>query len=74
MVWQNNICSATVYKCFADGQSRIKGTKSKSCKIQSTTTIKGDAPRILDEWQLVPSLWDTARYEVDQRVRWDSLF
>ena len=24
--------------------------------------LEGDVPRLLDEWQLVPQLWDTARY------------
>ena len=25
------------------------------------------APRLLDEWQIVPQLWDTIRYEADHR-------
>lgn len=24
--------------------------------------LEGDVPRLLDEWQLAPQLWDTARY------------
>lgn len=27
----------------------------------------GDTPRLIDEWQLAPQLWDTVRYEVDHR-------
>ena len=29
--------------------------------------MDGDVPRLLDEWQLTPQLWDTARYLIDQR-------
>jgi len=27
--------------------------------------LKGDFPRLIDEWQIVPKLWDVARREVD---------
>ncbi len=27
----------------------------------------GDTPRLLDEWQIAPQLWDAIRYEVDHR-------
>ena len=42
-------------------------------KILATAMIKpsllldGDTPRLLDEWQLAPNLWDAVRYEVDAR-------
>lgn len=29
--------------------------------------LAGKTPRLIDEWQLVPSLWDAARFEVDHR-------
>ena len=29
--------------------------------------LAGDVPRLIDEWQLAPVLWDAIRYEVDQR-------
>ncbi len=29
--------------------------------------LKGDTPRLIDEWQLAPKLWDTIRFEVDHR-------
>ena len=29
--------------------------------------LKGDAPRLIDEWQEVTSLWDAVRHEVDVR-------
>jgi hypothetical protein len=29
--------------------------------------LQGDAPRLIDEWQIVPSIWDAIRHEVDTR-------
>lgn len=29
--------------------------------------LKGDAPRLIDEWQIAPQLWDAIRFEVDHR-------
>ena len=29
--------------------------------------LKGDTPRLIDEWQLAPELWDAVRGEVDRR-------
>ena len=29
--------------------------------------LEGDTPRLLDEWQVAPELWDVVRFEVDMR-------
>ena len=29
--------------------------------------LEGDTPLLIDEWQLVPQLWDAARFTIDQR-------
>lgn len=29
--------------------------------------LKGETPRLIDEWQMAPVLWDAVRFEVDQR-------
>ena len=31
--------------------------------------LNGDTPRLLDEWQLAPKLWDAIRFEVDHRSK-----
>ena len=36
-------------------------------KLNPLRLLKGKTPRLIDEWQLAPTLWDTVRYEVDQR-------
>ena len=36
-------------------------------KLDPERLLHGDTPRLIDEWQLAPSLWDAVRYAVDQR-------
>lgn len=35
--------------------------------IEPTALLNGNSPKLLDEWQLAPSLWNAVRYEVDRR-------
>ena len=35
--------------------------------ISPSTLLVGDTPRLLDEWQLAPKLWDAVRFTVDHR-------
>ena len=35
--------------------------------INPKLLLQGDAPRLIDEWQVAPKLWDAVRYEVDHR-------
>lgn len=34
-------------------------------KINPTLLLKGDNPRLIDEWQVAPELWDSIRFESD---------
>ncbi len=36
-------------------------------EINPKRLLKGAAPRLIDEWQLAPKLWDAIRFEVDHR-------
>ncbi len=36
-------------------------------EMNPSLLLQGDVPRLIDEWQLVPKLWDAVRFEVDQR-------
>lgn len=36
-------------------------------EIQPKQLLVGKTPRLLDEWQLAPKLWDAVRFEVDHR-------
>lgn len=35
--------------------------------ISPSVLLQGDVPRLIDEWQIAPKLWDAVRYEVDHR-------
>lgn len=36
-------------------------------EIDPQRLLKGEVPRLIDEWQIAPKLWDAARYEIDSR-------
>lgn len=35
--------------------------------IDPAGLLEGETPRLLDEWQIAPSLWDAIRFEIDHR-------
>ena len=39
----------------------------KLAEISPSRLLNGKTPRLIDEWQLAPKLWDTVRFEVDKR-------
>ena len=36
-------------------------------EINPGRLLKGEIPRLIDEWQIAPKLWDAVRFEVDHR-------
>ena len=41
--------------------------RAAAVETKPSILLRGDTPRLLDEWQVAPQLWDAVRYEVDQR-------
>lgn len=41
----------------------------KLAEIDPNTVLEGAAPRLIDEWQEYPPLWDAVRYKVDQSAQ-----
>ena len=39
----------------------------KAADTKPSLLLKGETPRLLDEWQMAPVLWDAVRFMVDQR-------
>ena len=39
----------------------------KLAELSPEIVLEGDTPRLIDEWQDVPPLWDAVRYKIDQR-------
>lgn len=50
---------------FGGGQNQEQNVAL--AKIDIDAVIQGATPRLFDEWQEVPALWDAIRYEVDRR-------
>ncbi|MDR1293070.1 MAG: DUF4143 domain-containing protein [Clostridiales Family XIII bacterium] len=43
------------------------GSYLKAADTKPSLLLNGEAPRLLDEWQMAPVLWDAVRFAVDQR-------
>lgn len=44
-----------------------KSQNLQLAELNPQILLQGDTPRLIDEWQLAPSLWDAIRFEVDRR-------
>lgn len=42
-------------------------TNIKLAEIEPARLLEGKVPRLIDEWQIAPKLWDAIRYEIDCR-------
>lgn len=49
------------------GDSTILKQSSGLIEIGPKTLLDGDTPRLIDEWQALPPIWDSIRSEVDRR-------
>ena len=38
-----------------------------AASVKPSLLLKGETPRLIDEWQVAPILWDSVRHEVDMR-------
>ncbi len=36
-------------------------------KTKPSILLRGDSPRLIDEWQIAPELWDAIRFDIDNR-------
>ena len=39
----------------------------KMADIKPSTLLEGETPRLIDEWQLAPNIWNAVKYAVDKR-------
>lgn len=49
------------------GDSAVLKQSSGLIEISPKTLLDGDTPRLIDEWQALPPIWDSIRSEVDRR-------
>lgn len=51
----------------------LRKTNIATADVDPSLLLQGANPRLIDEWQIAPILWDAVRFEVDHR-RSDGLF
>ena len=49
------------------GDAEVLQESRQLIEINSKLLLSGEIPRLIDEWQTLPSLWDSIRSEVDRR-------
>ena len=49
------------------GDSSILSNAQMALQVNPSSLLNGDTPRLVDEWQTLPALWDMARSEIDKR-------
>lgn len=49
------------------GDSAVLKQSSELIEISPKTLLDGNTPRLIDEWQALPPIWDSIRSEVDKR-------
>lgn len=47
--------------------TRKGGMYTQLAMMSPQTLLEGEYPRLIDEWQVAPSLWDAIRFDVDHR-------
>lgn len=48
-------------------QPNMSKQYKEMASIDPQILLDGETPRLIDEWQIAPNLWNAVRYEVDQR-------
>ena len=67
-------CGKTWTSSFHSNSEFLIGDPSNNFQNRSlaemspSLVLEGETPRLLDEWQEVPAIWDAVRYTVDQRA------
>lgn len=52
---------------FLVGDTTNNFSNRQLAELNPSLILQGEAPRMIDEWQEVPSIWDATRAEVDKR-------
>lgn len=55
------ICRSVLYMSEPDKREQNK----QLARLNPTILLRGDKPRLIDEWQIAPQLWDAVRFEAD---------
>ena len=51
------------------GDAAVLKQSAQMIEISPKTLLEGETPRLIDEWQALPPIWDSIRSEVDKRAQ-----
>ena len=60
----SNVAKSTLYMQDPDYAASYQAMADSKPSL----LLRGDSPRLIDEWQMAPVLWDAVRFEVDRRA------
>lgn len=49
------------------GETSVLRSSRQLAEMNPALLLRGETPRLIDEWQTIPALWDSVRSEVDDR-------
>ena len=52
---------------FLVGDPNNNFSNRQLAELSPSTILQGETPRMIDEWQEVPAIWDATRAEIDKR-------
>lgn len=67
--WCGKTTTAEQFSKSAIFMSEPGSNNIELAQLNPGIILQGETPRLIDEWQLAPELWDAVRYEVDHRHR-----
>ena len=71
MVWKITTAKQKAKSFIAMDRPDMMRQYQQMAELSPSTLLEGETPRLIDEWQIAPNLWNAVRYEVDNRDEFD---
>ncbi len=71
MVWKTTTAKQKAKSFIAMDRPDMMRQYQQMAELSPSTLLEGETPRLIDEWQIAPNLWNAVRYEVDNRDEFD---
>lgn len=66
-VGKTRTCTEKAESIFSFVRQKGKQNPLELAKLDSSYVFKGDKPHLIDEWQIMPEVWDMVRADIDLR-------
>ena len=69
--WCGKTWTSTIHSnsAFLIGDPKNNFSNRQLAELDPVMILQGETPRLIDEWQEVPSIWDAVRSEIDKRQK-----